>query len=66
MVIHYTVMPFVLTNAHATFQEMMDTIVEDKEGCAWYMYDILIYGGTTDAEHHAFVEQVLHNASCMG
>ena len=55
----YRVMPFGLTNAHATFQEMMERIFKDEEGCVWYMDDILIYGGTTAAEHQAFVENVL-------
>ena len=55
----YTVMPFGLTNARPTFQEMMDTIFKDEEGCVWYMYDILIYGGTIEAEHQAYVEKVL-------
>ena len=55
----YTVMPFGLTNARATFQEMMDTIFKDEEGCIWYMDDILIYAGSTEAAHQAFVERVL-------
>ena len=37
----------------------MDTIFKDEEWCVWYMDDILIYGGTTEAEHRAFVEKVL-------
>ena len=55
----YTVMPFGLTNAPTIFQEMMDRIFKDEEGCVWYMDDILIYRGTTGAEHQAFVEKVL-------
>ena len=55
----YTVMPFGLTKAPATFQEMMHTIFKDEEGYVWYMYDTLIYGRTTEAEHRAFVEKVL-------
>ena len=55
----YIVMPFGLTNAPAIFQEMMDKIFKDEEGCVWYIDDILIYGGTTEAEHQAFVEKVL-------
>ena len=47
----YTVIPFGLMNAPATFQQMMDTMFKDEEGCVWYMYDILIYGGQTEAEH---------------
>ena len=45
----YIVMPCALTNAPATFQEMIDTIFKDEEGCVWYIDDILIYGGTTEA-----------------
>ena len=55
----YTVMPFGLTNAPASCQEMMDTIFKDMEGCIWYLNDILIYGGDTEAEHQAIVEKVL-------
>jgi len=47
----YTVMPFGLSNAHSTFQEMMDTIFRDMEGCSWYLADILIYGGNLEEEH---------------
>ena len=52
-------MQFGLTNTHATFQERMDTIFKDKEECMWFIADILIYEGTTEAEHQAFVEKVL-------
>ena len=55
----YTGMPFALTNAYATVQEMMDTILQGEEGGIWYMDDIRIYRGTTEAEHQAFVENVL-------
>ena len=52
-------MPFGLTNAPALFQEMMDAIFKDMEGCIWYLDDIFIYGGDTEAEHQAIVEKVL-------
>ena len=55
----YTVMPFGLTNAPASFQEMMDTLFKDMEGCIWYLDDILIHGGESEAEHQAMVEKVL-------
>ena len=34
-------------------------IFQAEEDCVWYMYHILMYGGTTEAEHEAFVEKVL-------
>ena len=55
----YTVMPFGLTNAPASFQEMMNTMFKNMKGCIWYLNDILIYGGNTEAEHPPIVEKVL-------
>ena len=52
-------MPFGLTNAPATFQELMHTSFNDEEGCIWYMDDVLIYAGQTEAEHQAYVKQIL-------
>ena len=52
-------MPFGLTNAPASFQEMMDAIFKDMEGCIWYLNNILIHGGDTEAENQAIVEKVL-------
>ena len=52
-------MPFRLTNAPTLFQKMMDTIFKDQEGCIQYLNDILVYGGETEVEHQAIVEQVL-------
>ena len=52
-------MLFRLTNAPAIFQEMMYTIFKYKEGCVWYMDDILSYNRQTEAEHQAYVEKIL-------
>ena len=52
-------MLFSLTNAPASFQEIIDTIFKDMDGCIWYFDDILIYGGNTEAEHQATSEKVL-------
>jgi hypothetical protein len=52
-------MLFGLTNTSATFQEMMDMIFKDMEGCIWYLNDILIYGGEPEEEHQHLVERVL-------
>ena len=57
----YIVIPFGLTNAPASFQEMMDTIFKDMEGCIWYLDDILIYSGNTEAAHQAIVGKILQH-----
>ena len=56
----YAMMPFGLSRAPASFQEIMNTIFKDMEGCIWYFDDILIYGGNTKAERQAIVDRVLH------
>ena len=57
--VQYTVMPFELTNAPATFRVMIDEIFKDEEGCVWYLDDVLIYERETEAEHQAHVEKIL-------
>ena len=54
-------MPFSLTNAPASFQEMMDEIFEgdDEYGMLWYIDNMLIHGGKTEEEHQRLVEYVL-------
>ena len=37
----------------------MNTIFKDMEGCMWYLNNIVIYSGNTEAEHQAIVEKVL-------
>ena len=61
----YMVMPFGLMNAPASFQEMMDTIFADFAdlGVIWYIDDILIYGGNSEAEHQRIIEKIL--AKCV-
>ena len=54
----YTLIPFGLTNAYASFQEMMDMIFKDMEEYIWYFDDIFICGGNTEVEHQAIVEKV--------
>ena len=55
----YIVMPFGLTNTPTSFQDMIDIIFEDMEVRIWYLDDILINGGDTEAEHQGIVEKVL-------
>ena len=62
----YTVMPLGRTNAPASFQDMMDVIFKDMEGCIWYLDDILICGGNTEAERQAIVETVLQQCVTHG
>ena len=37
----------------------MDTIFKYEEGCVWYMYDIVICGGETEAVYQANVAKIL-------
>ena len=52
-------MPFGPAYAPASFQEMMDTIFKDVQGCIWYLDDSLIYSGNTRGEHQAMVKKLL-------
>jgi hypothetical protein len=56
----YTVMPFGLSNAPATFQNMMNHIFRDllDLGLIVYLHDILIYAETVE-EHDRIVTEVL-------
>lgn len=42
----YSVMPFGLCNAPATFQRLMNTVVGKLKGCAVYLDDVVVYSDT--------------------
>lgn len=44
----YTVMSFVLRNAPATFQRLMNLVVADLDGCAAYLGDVVVFSDTWD------------------
>lgn len=44
----YTVMGFGLRNAPATFQRLMNQLVNGLEGCAVYLDDVVVYSNTWD------------------
>lgn len=46
----YTVMPFGLRNAPATFQRLMNRVVSGLRGCAVYLHDVVVYSDTWE-EH---------------
>ncbi|XP_035235565.1 uncharacterized protein LOC118206694 [Anguilla anguilla] len=48
--LQYTVMPFGMRNAPATFQRLVNLVVSDLPGCEAYLDDLVIYSATW-AEH---------------
>ena len=45
-------MPFGLSNAPATFERLMDTVLEDLQGesCLVYLDDVIVYGNSFKQE----------------
>ena len=46
----YTVMPFGMKNAPATFQHMINQVIAGLEGCQAYIDDVIVY--SEDWEQH--------------
>lgn len=44
--LQYTVMPFSVHNAPATFQRLVNTVLSGVDGCEAYLDDIIIYSGS--------------------
>lgn len=63
----FTVMPFGLCNAPATYQRMMQSILSDLlwKCCFVYIDDILVFGRTFE-EHNQALYQVLHRLTRAG
>jgi hypothetical protein len=63
----YTIMPFGLSNAPATFQNMMNHIFRDLPDLGFIVYldDILIYA-ETEEEHNYIVTEVLKRLAANG
>ena len=54
----YTVMPFGMKNAPATFQRMINQVIMDLEGCQAYIDDVIVYSNNWDQhikQLHAFL-----------
>lgn len=56
----FTFLPFRLCNAPATFERLMETILRGLLGkiCLIYLYDVIIFGGSSFKEHLERIKQV--------
>lgn len=55
--LQYTVMPFGLKNAPATFQRLVNTVLSGVKNCEAYLDDIVVYSSTW-AEHMCTLQEV--------
>lgn len=55
--VQYTVMPFGMCNAPATFQRLVNTVFADVPNCTAYIDDVVIYSSTW-ADHIATLDMV--------
>lgn len=61
----YTVMPFGLRNAPATFQRLMNLVVGDMPGCVVYLDDVVVYSDTWD-EHLQHIAELFKRLKAAG
>ena len=61
----FTVMPFGLQGAPATFQRLMDSVIAGLDCCAAYLDDLIVYSGTWK-EHLVHLEQVFSRLKQAG
>lgn len=54
--LQYTVMPFGLRNAPATFQRLMNTVLSGVKNCEAYLDDIVVYSSTWSDHLHTLQE----------
>ncbi len=56
----YTVIPFGLHNAPATFQRLMNRVVADMQECAVYLDDVVVYSDTWETHMDCIRELFIH------
>ena len=52
----YTVMPFGMKNAPATFQRMINHLIQNLDGCDGYIDDVVIYSETLEKHIHRILK----------
>ncbi len=61
----FTVIPFGLQGAPATFQRLMDSVIAGLDSCAAYLDDLIVYSGAWN-DHLVHLEQVFSRLKQAG